>query len=80
MLKGIQKLINSNAGKYIISILLGIGLSTLFRNACNDRKCIIFKAISPENVKDKIFKVDDNCYKYTHEQVKCSDDNSELTF
>lgn len=80
MLKGIQKLINSNAGKYIISILLGIGLSTLFRNACNDRKCIIFKAVSPENVKDKIFKVDKNCYKYTHEQVKCSDDNSELTF
>ena len=81
MLKGIQKLINSNAGKYIISILLGIGLSTLFRNACNDRKCIIFKAVSPENVKDNIeFKVDNNCYKYTHEQVKCSDDNSELTF
>lgn len=80
MFKGIQKLINSNAGKYIISILLGIGLSTLFRNACEDRKCIVFKAITPENVKNKIFKVEDKCYKYTHEQVKCSNNNSELQY
>tara|TARA_Y100000591_G_C21651224_1_gene602943 strand:- start:398 stop:640 length:243 start_codon:yes stop_codon:yes gene_type:complete len=80
MFKGIQKILNSDAGKYIISILLGIGLSTLFRNACNDRKCIIFKAVSPENVKDKIFKLDNQCYTYTHDQIKCSDDNSELKF
>ena len=71
MFKGIQKILNSDAGKYIISILLGIGLSTLFRNACNDRKCLIFKAVSPEKVKDKIFKLDNQCYTYSHEQVKC---------
>ena len=80
MFKSIQKILNSDAGKYIISILLGIGLSTLFRNACNDRKCIIFKAVTPENVKDKIFKIEDQCYKYTNEQIQCSNDNKELTF
>lgn len=80
MFKGIQKILNSDAGKYIISILLGIGLSTLFRNACNDRKCLIFKAVSPEKVKDKIFKLDNQCYTYSHEQVKCSDDDNELKF
>lgn len=80
MLKGIQKLLNSDAGKYIVSILLGIGLSTLFRNACNERKCIVFKAVDPQTIKNGIFKIDDNCYKYTHEQIKCKDDNSEITF
>ena len=80
MIKGVQKILNSNAGKYIISILLGIGLSTIFRNVCNDRKCIVFKAVSPENVKDKIFKLGDKCYSYVHEQVQCSNDNKEITF
>ena len=73
MFKGLQKILNSNAGKYIISILLGIGLSTLFRNACNDRKCIVFKAVSPEKVKDKVFKMGDDCYTYNSKQVQCSD-------
>ena len=41
---------------------------------------LVFNLIQLLLFKDKIFKVDDNCYKYTHEQVKCSDDNSELTF
>ena len=80
MFKGVQKLLNSNAGKYIISILLGIGLSTLFRNACNDRKCIIFKAVSPEKVKDKVFKIEDDCYTYNSKQVQCSDNKkNEIT-
>ena len=80
MFKGLYKLINSNAGKYIISILLGIGLSTLFRSACNDRECIVFKAISPEEIKNKIFKIDNKCYKYTHKQVECKNDKNEIEF
>lgn len=86
MFKGIQKLLNSDAGKYIVSILLGIGLSTLFRNACNDRKCIVFKAVSPEEVRNKIFKVGEKCYKYNSEQIDCNNtantnsNTRELTF
>tara|TARA_B100000902_G_C27297105_1_gene910636 strand:- start:169 stop:411 length:243 start_codon:yes stop_codon:yes gene_type:complete len=80
MLKGIQKILNSNAGKYIISILLGIGLSTLFRNACYERKCIVFKAVDPNKIKKGIFKIDNNCYKYTPEQIKCSDNNNQIHF
>jgi len=80
MFKGIQKILNSNAGKYIISILLGIGLSTIFRNACEQRKCIVFKAVDPGKIKDHIFKIDKNCFKFTHEQIKCSDNNDEITF
>lgn len=80
MFKGIQKILNSNAGKYIISILLGIGLSTLFRNACKERDCIVFKAVDPETVKNGIFKIDNKCYTYTPEQTKCNNDNNEITF
>lgn len=81
MFKGLQKILNSDAGKYIISILLGIGLSTLFRNACNDRKCIVFKAVAPEKVNDKIFKIGNDCYQYRSKQIECSKNKeTEITF
>ena len=40
----LRRLIYSDIGKYIISILLGLGLATLFRKVCKDRNCIVFKA------------------------------------
>ena len=80
MFKGIQKILSSPVGVYIISILLGLGLSTLFRSACNDRKCLVFKAVDPAKIKDHIFKINKDCYTYSHEQIKCSDNNSEITY
>ena len=32
-----RRLLYSTPGKYIISILLGLGLATLFRRACKER-------------------------------------------
>ena len=37
----IKKLINSLTGKYVMSILLGLGLAALFRKACTSKKCNI---------------------------------------
>ena len=35
----IRRLLNGAFGRGIISILLGLGLSTLFRKVCKDRNC-----------------------------------------
>ena len=43
-------------GKIIISILLGLGLATLFRKGCTGKNCIEFKAPTLENIKKKIYK------------------------
>ena len=40
----LRRLIYSDIGRIIISILLGLGLATLFRKVCNDRNCLVFKA------------------------------------
>ena len=66
MFQSFQRLLNSEAGKYIISILLGIGLATLFRKACNGRNCLVFKAPSPDDIKDKIYEFDNACLKQDH--------------
>jgi hypothetical protein len=49
----VRRLLHSNIGKSIISILLGLGLATLFRKVCNDRNCLLFKAPEPSEIKDK---------------------------
>ena len=52
----LRRLIYSDIGKYIISILLGLGLATLFRKVCKDRNCIVFKAPNIKKIKNQIFK------------------------
>ena len=70
----VRKLIHSKVGQYIISILLGLGLATLFRKVCNDRNCLVFKAPKIDKIDNQIFEFDDKCYKFTKKATTC--DNS----
>jgi len=36
----LENFINSQSGKYIMSILLGFGLATLFRQICTGKDCL----------------------------------------
>lgn len=67
------KLLQSKSGHIIISIILGFGLACLFRKVCKDRECIIYSAPDFKKIKDKIFKFDEKCYKYTKETSTCND-------
>ena len=58
------------SGKIIMSILLGIGLATLFRSVCDDESCTTYVAVKPEDVKDKIIKNNNQCNKYKLETTK----------
>ena len=70
----IKKVLHTETGKKIISILLGLGLATLFRKVCNDRNCLVFKAPKIDKIDNQIFEFDDKCYKFTKKATKC--DNS----
>jgi hypothetical protein len=65
------KFIHTQTGKIIMSILLGFGLASLFRTVCKDKDCLIFHAPPLENIKDKIYKTGDKCYKYNPVATKC---------
>jgi hypothetical protein len=66
-----RRLFHSDVGKNIISIILGLGLATLFRKVCNDKNCIQFNGPIIGDIEDKTFKHGDKCYKYTTESDKC---------
>lgn len=65
----VQRLLNSKSGQIAISIILGFGLATLFRQVCKDKNCITFHG--PVISADDIYKHDDKCQKYSLESVKC---------
>ena len=67
----LRRLIYSEVGRYIISILLGLGLATLFRKVCNERNCIVFKGPALNKVKGQVFKFNDRCYQFQEKIEKC---------
>ena len=70
-----DKFINNKTGKIIASILLGIGLATLFRKACKGKNCIIKKAVPMKEINGQIYKYNNKCYKYSSTPVKCNKQN-----
>ena len=76
----LRRLIYSKVGKYIISILLGLGLATLFRRACKDRSCLVFHAPHINKIKNQIFKFDDKCYTFKEKAESCDKNKKILSF
>lgn len=66
------KLIGTETGKYIMSVLLGLGLASLFRTICKDKNCVILYAPSLDEVEKKIFRHGDKCYSYHSRTIPCN--------
>ncbi len=60
---------SNSLGSIIVSIILGFGLSALFKKVCK-QNCIVYKITNYKNVKEKIFEHDDKCYIF--EKIKAS--------
>lgn len=67
----VKRLLDTPFGVTIISIVLGLGLATLFRKVCSDKNCIVFNGPVLTHTHDKTFKFEEACYQYTMEPVKC---------
>lgn len=57
--------------KIILSVIWGLGLASLFKKVCKGRKCIEYKAPSPDYIKNNIFSFNDKCYKYKPKLINC---------
>jgi hypothetical protein len=66
-----KRLLNTNLGQILLSIILGIGLATLFRRACSDKNCLVFNGPIITEIEGKIYKHGEKCYKYSAASDKC---------
>lgn len=67
-----QKLLNTDTGIFLCSILLGLGLSGIVKVSCDTNDCIIYKH---KNLKtDDYIKYNSECYKVKKMYKPC--DNS----
>jgi len=67
----VDRLLNTDMGKVFISMLLGLGLATLFRKVCKDKNCITFNGPVISEVDNKTFQHGEGCYKYNISPTKC---------
>jgi len=67
----IKRMLNTELGRFFISLIIGIGLATLFRKSCTDKNCIIFDGPVISEVDGKVFRFGEFCYKYDLHPIKC---------
>lgn len=75
-----QRLLHSRVGVIFISILLGLGLATMFRKVCKDKSCIEFNGPILAEVGDKTYKYGEKCYQYKLESSSCKMDKKTIQF
>lgn len=76
----IRLLLNSEIGKAFMSILLGVGLATFFREVCEEKSCIRFKGPILSDIDGRVYKHGDKCYRYdTQSSSTCGADPNRKT-
>jgi len=67
----LKRLLNTPIGVFLISVLLGLGLATIFYKACDGKQCIHFNGPMINEVDGKTYKFGEECYKYTFQSAPC---------
>jgi len=79
-IRNVLNAMKTNFGKYLLSIIIGIGLASLFRKACGDEKCYIFKGPSIDKIHNKIYSYDNKCYKFNEKSISCNTATKQISF
>ncbi len=75
-----SKFLTDKNGRIISSIILGLGLATLFRQICKGTNCVIQHAAPMNEIEGQVYKYNNKCYKYTTSPVKCDNNKKILQF
>ena len=76
----LKRFFTTETGRVIMSLLLGLGLATLFKKTCDGVDCVVFKAPGLEDIKKKIYKYGDKCFKYQMDSSICDDKKTIIDF
>ena len=74
----LQRHLHGKYSKIIFSIILGFGLATFFRKACNSRKCHHF--VTPEVTKltKKTYEFEGKYYQFQPKSKRCNSNNKKI--
>jgi hypothetical protein len=67
----ISNIMSTEFGSVIVSVVLGLGLASFFKKVCKDGRCVIIKGPPINEVNKNIYKINEECYKYTPFATKC---------
>jgi hypothetical protein len=67
-----REVLHSEAGRIVVSILLGVGLASMFRKTCKDKSCYEFKGPSVHDVETSTYRFDNECYDFRAKAVPCN--------
>jgi len=67
----VNRLFKNDKGIMIVSIILGLGIASLFKKTCVGDGCIIIKTLPVSDIQEKTYRFDNKCYKYDAYSSKC---------
>ena len=79
-LGGIRNFIDSQPGKMFLSVILGIGLATLFKKSCSGKGCFRFIGPNITQIENKVYKFNDKCYTYKPSAETCNKKKKHVHF
>jgi hypothetical protein len=67
----LEDTMKSSSGCVVISVVLGLGLATMFQRVCGDGGCVVLQGPSRDEAEKYIWKSDSRCYKYSAVPAPC---------
>ena len=69
-----DRLFYTHVGQVGVSALFGIALALVFMRVCKDRKCLVIRAPPTQDIKNKVYHIEGECFQYTPFMVPCPSD------
>lgn len=74
----LKNLLYSPIGKNVLTMILALGLATMFYKACKDDECINFSGPVINEIDGKTYKFGEYCYTYKMKQTKCDPEKKRI--
>ncbi len=79
MIQNIIKSMHTEFGKVVISIILGIGLASIFRRTCHAKECYNFQSPKTSEIEATTYLHGGSCYKFKAHTQNCAE-SKRVTF
>jgi hypothetical protein len=79
----VRNMMYTERGKIILSIILGLGLASIFRNYCKGKNCYKFLGPKQEALRNKIYSFDSSnasCYALKEKTTQCDNNKKIMKF